>query len=63
MRRLRTTAVPPAPDSSRPALAPRRLWPSLTVESQEQILVTLSRIVAQQLATILAVQEATDERS
>ena len=63
MRRIRTTAVPPAPDPSRPPPRPAPLWPSLTLESRERILVALSRIVAQQLATTSAVQEATHEPS
>jgi hypothetical protein len=64
MRRSRITVVPPP----RPIGPPRRLvrlhqlWLNLSVESREQILGTLSRIVAQQLAVPPDIQEATNER-
>ena len=63
MRRTRTTSVPPRPIRPARRLALRPLWPSLTIESQERILLALSRIVAQRLATTSAVQEATHEPS
>ena len=44
-------------------LVPRQFWLTLTVESRERILGTLSRIVAQQLALPPVVQEASNERS
>ena len=53
---------PPAPDRSSPSLVPRQFWLTLTVESRERILGTLSRIVAQQLAAPPAIQEATMTR-
>ena len=43
MRRSRTTAVPPAPIGRARPLVPRQFWLTLTVESRERILGTLSR--------------------
>ena len=63
MPRSRTTAVPPAPIGRVRPLAPRQFWLTLTVESRERILGTLSRIVAQQLAVPPAIREATNERN
>ena len=63
MRRSPTTTVPPAPDQGSPSPQSAQLWLSLTVESRERILGTLSRIVAQQLAAPPAIQEATNERN
>ena len=64
MCRSRTTTVPPPrPIRAARPLNPRQLWLSLTVESRERILGTLSRVVAQQLATPPAIQEATNERN
>ena len=64
MRRSPTTTVPPRARSGRARpLVPRQFWLSLTVESRERILGTLSRIVAQQLAAPPAIQEATNERN
>ena len=54
---------PPAPIGRARRLVPRQFWLSLTVESRERILGTLSRIVAQQLAAPPAIQEATNERN
>ena len=64
MRRSRTTTVPPCARSGQP-VPPilRQLWLSLTVESRERILGTLSRVVAQQFAAPPAIQEATNERN
>ena len=53
---------PPVPDQPVPSIL-RQLWLSLTVESRERILGTLSRVVAQQLAAPPAIQEATNERN
>ena len=44
-------------------LVPRQFWLTLTIESRERILGTLSRIVAQQLASPPVVQEASHERN
>ena len=44
-------------------LVPRQFWLTLTIESRERILGTLSRIVAQQLVGPPSIQEATHERS
>src|SRR5271166_2252021 len=54
---------PPRPIRAARPLNPRQLWLSLTVESRERILGTLSRVVAQQLAAPPAIQEATNERN
>ena len=54
---------PPRPLRAARPLNPRQLWLSLTVESRERILGTLSRVVAQQLAAPPAIQEATNERN
>src|SRR5271166_4962021 len=54
---------PPRPLRVARPLNPRQLWLSLTVESRERILGTLSRVVAQQLAAPPAIQEATNERN
>ena len=54
---------PPRPISRARLLVPRQFWLTLTVESRERILGTLSRVVAQQLATPPAIQEATNERN
>ena len=54
---------PPRPIGRARPLVPRRFWLTLTVESRERILGTLSRIVAQQLATPPAIREATNERN
>ena len=61
MRRSPIITVPPAPLRAARPLNPRQLWLSLTVESRERILGTLSRVVAQQLAAPPAIQEATNE--
>ena len=53
---------PPRPIGRARPLVPRQFWLTLTVESRERILGTLSRIVAQQLALPPALQEATHER-
>ena len=53
---------PPRPSSRARPRAPRQLWLTLTAESRQRILGTLSRIVAQQLAVPPAIQEATHER-
>ena len=53
----------PPPDPSSPSSRPAPLWTSLTVEAQKRILVTLSRIVVQQLVATSAVQEVTNEPS
>ena len=53
---------PPRPIGRARPLVPRQFWRTLTVESRERILGTLSRIVAQQLALPPAIQEATHER-
>jgi hypothetical protein len=53
---------PPRPSGRARPLVPRQFWLTLTVESRERILGTLSRIVAQQLALPPAIQEATHER-
>ena len=63
MPRSRTTAVPPRADRSSPSLGSAPFWLTLTVESRERILGTLSRIVAQQLAVPPAIREATNERN
>ena len=63
MRRSPTTTVPPRPIRAARPLNPRQLWLSLTVESRERILGTLSRVVAQQLAAPPAIQEATNEHN
>jgi hypothetical protein len=63
MRRFRTITVPPPRSIGRARpLVPRQFWLTLTVESRERILGTLSRIVAQQLALPPAIQEATHDR-
>ena len=54
---------PPRPIGRVGPLAPRQFWLTLTIESRERILGTLSRIVAQQLMGPPAIQEATHERS
>jgi hypothetical protein len=54
---------PPRPLGRVRPRAPRQLWLTLTAESRQRILGTLSRIVAQQLAVPPAIQEATRERS
>jgi hypothetical protein len=54
---------PPRPIGRARPLVPRRFWLTLTVESRERILGTLSRIVAQQLAAPPAIREATNERN
>jgi hypothetical protein len=54
---------PPRPIRPARRLVPSQLWLNLTVESRARILSTLSRIVAQQLATPPVVQEATHERN
>ena len=54
---------PPRPIGRARPLVPRQFWLTLTVESRERILGTLSRIVAQQLAAPPAIQEATNERN
>jgi hypothetical protein len=54
---------PPRPISRARLLVPRWFWVTLTIESRERILGTLSRIVAQQLALPSGVQEANDKRS
>jgi hypothetical protein len=53
---------PPRPIGRARPLVPRQFWLTLTVESRERILGTLSRIMAQQLALPPAIQEATHER-
>ena len=53
---------PPRPIGRARPLVPRQFWLTLTVESRERILGTLSRIVAQQLALPPTLQEATHER-
>ena len=53
---------PPRPIGRARPRAPRQLWLTLTAESRQRILDTLSRIVAQQLAVPPAIQEATRER-
>jgi hypothetical protein len=53
---------PPRPIGRAHPRAPRQLWLTLTAESRQRILGTLSRIVAQQLAVPPAIQEATRER-
>ena len=42
---------------------PRQFWLTLTDESRERILGALSRVVAQQLESPPAIQEATNERN
>jgi hypothetical protein len=54
---------PPRPIGRARARVPRQFWLTLTVESREPILGTLSRIVAQQLAVPPAIREATNERN
>ena len=54
---------PPRPSGRARPLVPRQFWLTLTVESRERILGTLSRIVAQQIAVPRAVQEAGNERT
>jgi hypothetical protein len=53
---------PPRPIKPARRLVPRQLWLNLTDESRQRILVALSRIVAQQVATPPAIQEAINER-
>ena len=55
--------APPRPIGRARPLVPRQFWLTLTVESRERILGTLSRIVAQQLAAPPAIREATNERN
>ncbi len=54
---------PPRPIGRARPRVPRQFWLTLTVESRERILGTLSRIVAQQLAVPPAIREATNERN
>ena len=54
---------PPRPLGRARPLVPRQFWLTLTVESRERILGTLSRIVAQHLAAPPAIREATNERN
>ena len=54
---------PPRPIGRARPRVPRQFWLTLTVESRERILGTLSRVVAQQLAAPPAIQEATNERN
>ena len=54
---------PPRPIGRARPRVPRQFWLTLTVESRERILGTLSRVVAQQLAAPPALQEATNERN
>jgi hypothetical protein len=54
---------PPRPISRVRLLVPGRFWVTLTIESGERILGTLSRIVAQQLTPPSGVQEASHKRS
>ena len=63
MRRFQAAAVPPRPISRARLLVPRQVWLTLTIECQQQILGTLSRIVAQQLLAPPAIREATHERN
>ena len=64
MRQIPNHHCPPRARSGRARrLVPRQLWLTLTVESRQRILGTLSRIVAQQLAAPPAIQEATNERN
>ena len=53
---------PPRPSVRAGPLVPRRFWVTLTAESRQRILGTLSRIVAQQVAVPPAIREATRER-
>jgi len=55
--------APPRPIGRARPLVPRQFWLTLTVESRERILGTLSRIVAQHLAAPPAIREATNERN
>ena len=55
--------APPRPIGRARPRVPRQFWLTLTVESRERILGTLSRIVAQQLAVPPAIREATNERN
>jgi len=54
---------PPRPIGRARPRVPCQFWLTLTVESRERILGTLSRIVAQQLAAPPAIREATNERN
>jgi len=53
---------PPRPLGRAGPLVPRQFWVTLTAESRQRILGTLSRIVAQQVAVPPAIREATRER-
>ena len=55
--------APPRPIGRARSRVPRQFWLTLTIESRERILGTLSRIVAQQLALPPVVQEASHERN
>jgi hypothetical protein len=52
---------PPRPTGRARPRTPRQFWLTLSVESRQRILGTLSRIVAQQLAVPPAIQEASRE--
>ncbi len=52
---------PPRPIGQARPLVPCQFWMTLTPESRQQILGTLSRIVAQQLAVPPVIPEATHE--
>ena len=54
---------PPRPIGRARLLVPRQFWLTLTVESRERILGTLSRIVTQQLTAPPAIREVTNERN